>query len=162
MIFRLLVILSILFSVQVAMAADVCQDKNTVIYINTTKHKLWLCEKNKTLEKYSVALGKGGISKKKQGDNKTPLGKYTLGQPRPSEKFGIFIPINYPTANQIKQGYTGGAIGIHGPHRKFTWAGKLNTMVDWTQGCIAVASDEKIDSIANWVKQKKVREVYIQ
>ncbi len=68
-------------------------------------------------------------------------------------------PSPYPTAAQRSQGYAGSAIGIHGPARNFTWAGWLNTTVDWTQGCIAVRSDETIESIAAWVKAKRVRTV---
>ena len=78
---------------------------------------MWLCQENKPVGEYKVALGKGGINKIKQGDNKTPLGEYTLGIPRPSSRFGTFIPIGYPTQEQISKGYTGGDIGVHGPYR---------------------------------------------
>jgi hypothetical protein len=49
---------------------------------------------------------------------------------------------------QERKGYTGSAIGIRGPSRAFAWAGRMNTATDWTQGCIAVASDGAIEEIA--------------
>jgi murein L,D-transpeptidase YafK len=129
--------------------------------VNLDDSVLWLCKSDKVLEEYSVSLGKGGVGKTRQGDNKTPIGTYSLGMPRPSKKFGIFIPVGYPTKSQKKEGYTGGSIGIHGPDRSFTWAGGLNTMIDWTQGCIAVKSDEAIGQIAEWVKAENPKVVYL-
>jgi murein L,D-transpeptidase YafK len=73
----------------------------------------------------------------------------------------MFIPIGYPTANQRRDGYTGSAIGIHGPSRIFTRAGWMNTAADWTKGCIAVASDEAINEIAAWVENKQPRVIHL-
>ncbi len=107
-----------------------------------------------------VALGSGGIDKRKQGDAKLPLGEYGLGEPRPSRKFHTFIPVGYPTAAQVRQGYTGGDVGVHGPPRLAH--GPLTTAIDWTLGCVAVGTDDEIDRIARWVRTKKVNRVVIK
>jgi murein L,D-transpeptidase YafK len=73
----------------------------------------------------------------------------------------MFIPVGYPTAEQAKKGYSGGAIGVHGPVRGFTWAGALNTWVDWTRGCIAVATDEDIRKVSLWVEERKPKLIHI-
>ncbi len=59
-------------------------------------------------------------------------------------------------------GDTGGAIGIHGPGRRFRWLGSLSTLSDWTAGCIAVGSDAEIDEISSWVNRHQVRSVTIR
>ena len=122
---------------------------------------LHLCEAGLSVGEYAVAMGKGGPGKRREGDNKTPVGRYLLGLPRASSSFGTFIPIGYPTPSQKRDGYTGSAIGIHGPSRTFAWAGSTNTAVDWTEGCIAVASDEAIEEIAAWVGEKEPRAVHL-
>ena len=58
-------------------------------------------------------------------------------------------------------GFTGGAIGIHGPPRGYGTLAQLAMLVarDWTAGCIAVATDEDIDTVAAWVRAREVRGV---
>ena len=103
-----------------------------------------------------------GWGKKKQGDNKTPIGRYVISEPRPSSKFYIFIPIGYPTLEQKQQGYTGSAIGIHGPWQPLKWLGRLNTIANWTQGCIAVGRNSDIKKISLWIKNNNPQFVYIK
>ena len=135
-----------------APASNPCVNKGTSIVVHTYMHRLFLCEKNKLVSRHNVAIGRGGIDKRKEGDLKTPIGTYSLGLPRMSNDFYLFISVGYPTAEQRKLGYTGGAIGIHGPYFRFLqlW-GAFNTLVDWTQGCIAVGTDAEIDQISSWL-----------
>ena len=102
-----------------------------------------------------------GVGKRKEGDNRTPLGRYGLGPPRASRSFHIFVPVQYPTPEQARLGFTGGAIGIHGPPRGWTTLAELAMLVarDWTAGCIALATDTDIDAVAAWVRKQEVRNV---
>ena len=139
-----------------------CADRGPAVVVDLDRSDLWLCNQGVSEGSYSVSLGSGGLGKRRQGDNKTPVGVYSLGKPRPSrDKFHIFIPVGYPTAKQKAQGYTGSAIGIHGPKDGYRWLGPLNSLVDWTQGCIAVASVEEIEEIARWVRRNRVARVYL-
>jgi murein L,D-transpeptidase YafK len=140
---------------------DPCEGDEAAILINTKKHRLLLCWEHTTVGTYGVAIGKGGTPKRKRGDNKTPLGSYALGKPRPSKRYGTFIPVGYPTWKQRNRGYTGSAIGIHGPDRSFAWLGPLTILSDWTQGCIAVGTDDSIEKIAAWVEKNDVKLVHI-
>jgi len=142
--------------------AQPCAGRGTTIVIDTKSHTMWLCREGESIEQYPGALGRGGLGKRSEGDNKTPLGEYPLAAPRPSQRFGTFIPVGYSTSAQQKAWLRGGDIGIHGPDRRFTWLGRLTTWVDWTQGCIAVASDDEIKQVANWVKENKVLRIFIQ
>ncbi len=125
------------------------------VVVVTKDHKLLLCERGREVASYRVALGRAGTGKRAQGDDKTPLGFYTLGAPRPSSRFGTFIPIAYPTREQRLRGFTGAAVGIHGPDRRFRWAGRLNAWADWTAGCVALATDDEVEAIAAWVQKLK-------
>ncbi|HBG91891.1 MAG TPA: hypothetical protein DDX12_00265 [Nitrospiraceae bacterium] len=139
-----------------------CEGHETSLLVDTKQHKMWLCQESKPVGEYKVAIGKGGINKIKQGDNKTPLGEYTLGIPRPSSRFGTFIPIGYPTQEQISRGYTGSDIGVHGPYRFFKWHGNSTAWPDWTRGCIAVGTDRAISEVARWIKTRKVARIIIR
>ena len=138
---------SLLLAPVVFASEDPCSGYNTaVVVVDVHARSLRLCELGATQAHYPIALGRGGTGKRTAGDRKTPLGWYALGEPRLSDRFGVFIPISYPTLDQRKRGFTGGEIGIHGPQRRFEWAGSWNTHVDWTDGCIALGTlDEAIE-----------------
>jgi len=139
-----------------------CNGRDKKILVLTGSRELFLCEGAKALHRYAVSLGTGGTGKTAEGDEKTPLGEYRLGTPRPSPSFGTFIPVAYPTLDQRRQGYNGGQIGIHGPTRATKFLGKLNTIPNWTQGCIAVGTDEEINAISQWVKLHHIDTVFIR
>jgi murein L,D-transpeptidase YafK len=130
--------------------------------VDTGEHILWLCEGEKAVRQYPVALGRGGVGKRRELDGKTPLGEYPIGAPIRSEQFGLFVPLGYPTVQQRREGRTGGAIGVHGPDRRFKPLGLVTTWIDWTQGCIAVSSDQAIHDIAQWVRAKKAGKILIR
>ena len=137
---------SLLLAPALFASEDPCSRYDTAVVVDVHVRSLWLCELGATQAHYPVALGRGGTGKRTRGDRKTPLGSYALGEPRLSDRFGVFIPISYPTAAQRRRGFTGGEIGIHGPQRRFEWAGSWNTYVDWTDGCIALGTlDEAIE-----------------
>jgi hypothetical protein len=139
-----------------------CEGLNSFLIVDTKNHKMWLCQENKPVGEYEVELGLSGIEKRKKGDKKTPVGEYILGTPRPSVRFGIFIPVGYPTEEQVSNGYSGSAIGIHGPTRAFKRLASTTTRSDWTHGCIAVRTDMAISEIADWVKEQKVSKIIIR
>jgi murein L,D-transpeptidase YafK len=128
-----------------------CTAHEIAVVVNVATRTLNLCEHGKTQQEFAVALGIGGIGKRQQGDHRTPLGVYPLGAPRASSQYGTFIPVGYPTPQQIAMGFTGTAVGIHGPPRANVNDGAANTSTDWTWGCIAVASDPEIRTIAAWL-----------
>lgn len=140
-----------------------CKRARDDVVIDTGSRTLFLCRAGRAAASYPVNLGQGGVGKRKQGDKKTPLGRYPLSPPRASVSgFTWFVPIGYPTAAQKKQGYTGGAIGIHGPP---DWLpqpivdGAFDT--PWTDGCIMVRTKAEIEAIRAWLLEHKPRFVHI-
>jgi len=144
---------SLLLAPALFASEDPCSRYDTAVVVDVHVRSLWLCELGATQAHYPVALGRGGTGKRTRGDRKTPLGSYALGEPRLSDRFGVFIPVSYPTAAQRRRGFTGGEIGIHGPQRRFEWAGSWNTYVDWTDGCIALATLDEAIEVATFVRE---------
>jgi murein L,D-transpeptidase YafK len=132
-----------------------CPATGDTVMVITRKRELWLCHDGAPRGRFSVALGRGGIDKHLAGDARTPLGTYVLGLPRPSEQFKTFIPIGYPTAQQAAEGYTGTAVGIHGPPRGQYASARWTAAFDWTMGCIATADDDDLQAIAEFVRERQ-------
>jgi murein L,D-transpeptidase YafK len=68
---------------------------------------------------YYVTLGKKGVDKSREGDQKTPLGVYTVIANLPRKKLTDFygsgaFPINYPNEWDKRQGRNGHGIWLHG------------------------------------------------
>jgi murein L,D-transpeptidase YafK len=133
-----------------------------VIFVDTNQHTLALCDDGKGIETFTVRLGRNGTGKNREGDGKTPLGAYSIREPRPSPAYGLFMPVGYPTAEQRRAGFTGGAIGVHGPDRRVRWAGPLVNLIDTTDGCVGIATDKEMDRIALWVRTRKVKDIVLK
>ena len=68
---------------------------------------------------YYVTLGKNGIEKAREGDQKTPVGVYHVTSSLPRQKLTDFYgsgawPINYPNEWDRRQGRNGHGIWLHG------------------------------------------------
>jgi hypothetical protein len=133
--------------------AAFCPSNGDVVAVIAQKRELWLCHEGAPEARIRVAFGRGGLDKRRRADGKTPIGTYALGTPRPSGRFGIFIPIDYPTPEQAARGLTGAAVGIHGPPRGKSEPEYPTTAVDWTLGCVATGNDSDIEAIAEFVRQ---------
>lgn len=139
-----------------------CTASDARIVVDLTKHVLVLCDERQAVGSFHVRLGRGGAGKTREGDGKTPVGTYRLGQPRTSNRFGTFIPIEYPSEEQRKRGYTGGAVGVHGPPRWARWLGSLVNAFDLSEGCVGLARDSEIEQIAKWVRAESAQTIELR
>jgi hypothetical protein len=140
-----------------------CQTtRDAHIVVSSDARRLWLCDGHREVKSYSVRLARNGTGKRTAGDAMLPLGSYVLGSPRESTKFGLFIPIGYPSPPQAAQGYTGGAVGIHGPHRAVRWLGHFVNAFDTTAGCVGVATDRDMSEIAGFAREQRARRITIR
>ena len=138
-----------------------CPPTGTLVAVHSADHRLQLCRAGRVEGSFRVALGRGGLDKRREGDSRTPLGRYALAAPRASERFHRFVPVGYPTEAQRAEGRTGSAIGVHGPDDRFRWLGPATVWADWTNGCIAVATRGEIDAVAEWVARAGARTITI-
>ncbi len=127
------------------------------IIVYKAKRQLQLIQKGKILKTYKIALGSHPVGHKlKEGDGKTPEGAYKIIAKNTWSQFYLSLKISYPNTDDCKQAKAnkvnpGGDIMIHGLGKKFEFLGKIHTLYDWTQGCIAVTNKE-IKEIFNAVK----------
>jgi murein L,D-transpeptidase YafK len=145
-----------------AHAADsACAPTRAPVVVDTAQRQLYLCKDGREVARYRVNLGQGGVGKRAQGDQKTPLGRYPLAKPRPSVSgFTSFVAVGYPTQAQRALGYTGGAIGIHGPPDYLPAAVVAVAFESpWTDGCIMVATKAEIEEVAAWITKNRARSI---
>lgn len=140
-------------------AGSPCARRGTELVVDLEARTLHLCRGGRTEVSYPVNLGQGGSGKRRQGDKKTPVGRYRLEAPRASVSgFTWFVPIHYPTAAQRRAGYTGGAIGIHGPPE---WMPQkvidLAFGTPWTDGCVMVRTRAEIEAVRAWCLEHRPR-----
>ena len=108
-------------------------------------------------KKYKVALGTRPTgAKQRQGDHRTPEGRYVLDSRNARSQFYKSIHISYPN-QQDKAGAAaahvapGGDIYIHGLPNGYGAIGAAHRLRDWTDGCIAV-TDNEMDEIWKLIK----------
>lgn len=112
------------------------------------QRKLVLYSHGKEIKSYHVALGSEPVGpKSRQGDHRTPEGSYVLDRKNDKSRFYRAFHISYPNPQQEAEAKRlgidpGGDIMLHGLPNDFGWIGKLHTLHDWTDGCIAVTNDE--------------------
>jgi murein L,D-transpeptidase YafK len=131
------------------------------VLVRTDERLLYLCDRGQSETSIKVRLARGGLGKRQAGDKKLPVGEYGLGSLRKSSRYGLFVPIEYPTREQRKQGYTGGGIGIHGPDRRVRFLGSLTNMFDTTEGCVGIATDDEMARIADWIRTHRPKRILI-
>jgi murein L,D-transpeptidase YafK len=118
------------------------------IIVVKSSHTMTLMAGGRTLKVYKVALGRGPSGpKEREGDNKTPEGKYVIDQKNAKSRFHLALHISYPNADDKKRAHDagvapGGAVMIHGLENGLGWLGPIQHHVDWTEGCIAVSNSE--------------------
>jgi murein L,D-transpeptidase YafK len=97
---------------------------------------------------YRVSLGRDPQGpKEREGDGRTPEGRYVLDYRKANSSFHRALHISYPspTAAQAARALgasPGGLIMVHGIRNGLGAVGRLHTIIDWTNGCVAVTNRE--------------------
>jgi murein L,D-transpeptidase YafK len=126
--------------------------KATSVLVLKAAHKLYLMRGETVLYSFPIALGHHPRGTKlRQGDQRTPEGRYVLDWRNPHSQFYRSIHISYPNEQDLararENGFTpGGEIMIHGLPSGMAAIGARHAATDWTDGCIAV-TDEEMDLI---------------
>lgn len=120
------------------------------------QHELRLLHNDQVVKKYRVALGRRTGKKERQGDFKTPEGRYVIDFIKRDSQFHRALHVSYPNTDDYQQAAAsgkkpGGDIMIHGLPGETPLVKRIHDLFDWTKGCIAVTNPE-IDEIAGAVK----------
>jgi L,D-transpeptidase YnhG len=122
-------------------------DRNKhAIAVDASRSRLYLFENTiygvKLIADYYISLGKLGIEKNIEGDQRTPLGVYYItGSLNPTSLVDFYgvgaLPINYPNPLDLKRGKTGSGIWLHGtPSEQFSRAPKAS------DGCVVLSNPD--------------------
>ena len=131
--------------------------KADLVLVKKSERIMYLIKNNKPFRKYKVAFGANPEGhKQKEGDERTPEGKYILDYKNADSAFYKSIHISYPNEQDKKRAKNsgvnpGGQIMIHGQKNGFGWLSFAAQSFDWTDGCIAVKNDE-MDEIWRSIK----------
>lgn len=125
----------------------------------------------------NIAIGSNGATWDKQaGDEKTPLGTFSVNEIRLSERFHVFLGLDYPNLDHLERARRsgrlgdrdyrrvknalarggpppqdtalGGHIGIHGLGKG---SPEIHALVNWTNGCIALTNSQ-VEELAATVR----------
>lgn len=122
--------------------------KADYIVIEKEKRLMKLLHNGQEIRTYQIALGRNPLGPKvKEGDMRTPEGRYLIDFKKKQSKFHLALHVSYPSYQDKirakKLGVDPGRdIMIHGLKKGFEWLGSLHTKWDWTAGCIAVTNSE--------------------
>ncbi|MGP5437574.1 L,D-transpeptidase family protein [Psychrobacter alimentarius] len=122
------------------------------VLVIKSQRVLKLLSGDAVIQSYKISLGGNPVGHKQQkGDNRTPVGSYTLDYKNENSIAYRSIHVSYPnTADKARAQLlgvdAGGDIMIHGQMNGFGHLAWFNQKRDWTEGCIAVTNEE-IDEI---------------
>jgi len=156
------------------MLRALAQDNEVWILVDTGALTLSVMRGEKLLHRYdNIAIGSNGPTLDKRiRDEKTPLGEYRIDAIRPSQRFHVFMSIDYPTLDHLHRAVVDGRISLDEYRRLLkTWSDghplpqdtvlggylgihglgngdeEVHRGVNWTDGCVALTNEE-IDDLA--------------
>ncbi|RJX75348.1 hypothetical protein DZ860_01305 [Vibrio sinensis] len=128
-----------------------------IIKVDKSKRRMYLMDDNRVVREFRIALGKQPRGHKvREGDQRTPEGRYYLDFIMDDSEFYRSIHISYP--NELDKSYAqrlnvspGGNIKIHGIRLDEKLSQSYIQSFDWTDGCIAITNAE-MDELLQLVK----------
>lgn len=122
----------------------------TRVVVHKSARRLDLMRGEEVLRSFRVSLGlMPSGHKEREGDFRTPEGRYYLTRRNPRSDFFLSIQVSYPNDRDIRNAKSngwepGGAIMIHGlPNRLKRDPDYYER--DWTDGCIAVSNADMVE-----------------
>ncbi len=133
------------------------QKSRHAIAVDASRSRLYLFENTNNglvlIADYYISVGKAGISKTSEGDQRTPLGVYYITSNLDRKNLKDFygsgaLPLSYPNILDAKRGKTGGGIWLHG-----TPSAQYSRPPQSTDGCVVMANPD----LAHIIRTVEVR-----
>ena len=121
------------------------------VVVDKSDRKLYLYKAGRILREFDVALGQmPNGPKQREGDFRTPEGKYVLDDRNVNSDFFLSIHVSYPNETDRARARElgvdpGGQIMIHGLPNEPKYDVRHYQGTDWTDGCIAVSNSDMVD-----------------
>ncbi len=126
---------------------DIPPSTRHAIAVDASRSRMYLFENDaksgmRLVSDHYVSVGKFGIDKKLEGDQRTPLGAYfitsRLTPPQVKDFYGVgALTLNYPNEYDRRRGKTGSGIWLHGVP-----AVNYARTPQSTDGCVVLANDD--------------------
>lgn len=123
-----------------------------LIRVYKSQRRMVLFKGDTPVSTYRISLGSAadGGPKQREGDEKTPEGRYEIDWRNPNSMAHLSLHISYPNPadrqNAEAKGLApGGDIMIHGLPNGWGFLQNMHRLWDWTDGCIAVTDQEMRD-----------------
>jgi murein L,D-transpeptidase YafK len=126
-------------------------DRADYVVVDKSDRRLYLYKAGRVLREFDVSLGLvPNGAKQREGDFRTPEGKYTLDARNANSDFFLSIHVSYPNeADRARAAALGvdpgGQIMIHGWPNEPKHDVRRYQGSDWTDGCIAVSNSDMVD-----------------
>lgn len=120
------------------------------VVVHKSARRMELMSGDQVLRSYRVSLGlQPRGHKEREGDFRTPEGRYYLTRRNPRSDFFLSIQVSYPNDRDVKHARSngwepGGAIMIHGMPNRLKQDPDYYRR-DWTDGCIAVSNADMLE-----------------
>ena len=129
-------------------AASAAPPKATLVKVDKAGRTLQVFAGQTLLATYPIVLGRNPVGHKtREGDKRTPEGRYVLDYKNPRSAYHLSIHVSYPNAADRAQARAqgvppGGDIMIPGQpnNAAFRRYLELRPPYDWTDGCIALSN----------------------
>ena len=126
-----------------------------MVVVHKSRYSLSLMKDGKEVKSYWIALGPAPRGhKEKEGDQRTPEGRYLLDYKKTNTGYYKAIHISYPSLNDMAAAKAkgvdpGGMILIHG--QRNSWGDPAVQRSNWTNGCIALLNKD-MDEVYNAIE----------
>lgn len=131
-------------------APPVAMPAVTRVVVHKTARRMELLSGDEVLRSYRISLGlQPRGHKEREGDFRTPEGRYFLTRRNPRSDYFLSIQVSYPNERDVKHARSngwepGGAIMIHGLPNRLKQDPDYYIR-DWTDGCIAVSNSDMVE-----------------
>jgi hypothetical protein len=121
------------------------------VLVDKSDRRLYLQRAGRTIAEYPIKLGlKPYGHKQREGDFRTPEGRYRLDWRNPNSEFYLSIKVSYPNREDAAVAHEnghrpGGLIMLHGQPNVPKKPAEHYATRDWTDGCIALSNADMTD-----------------
>ena len=138
---------------------ETAPDRTKVVVADTARTRLYLFDRSEggwtMLGDWYASIGRGGTAKRREGDDKTPLGVYFVtmwvGDRYLPELYGAgALGLNYPNEWDERRRRDGYGIWIHGEPR-----GLKSRAPRWSRGCLTV-SNPALETLARAIEEESI------
>ncbi len=129
-------------------ASAFAEVKVDLVKVIKSTNRMMLMDGDQVVRKYKIALGENPKGhKQREGDEKTPEGRYVLDYINENSSYHRSMHISYPNQQDVdaakqRGDNPGGLIMIHGQPNSRAFFAPVIQNFNWTDGCIAISNQE--------------------